>query len=128
MDEELIKSLKEFGLTEYEASAYVALTLLGSGKASEISKKANIPQSKIYEVLDSLAKKQLIEFIGGRPKEYRAIDLHLGLHTLIEMEERRIENLKKKVEKLKLKIKKLNVKEDFGGCVDFKRKGIKAVY
>lgn len=125
MDKRLIQTLKEFGLTEYEASAYIALNILGKGKASEISKKANIPQSKIYEVLESLARKELVEFIGGKPKEFKAIDFHLGLQTLLEKEERRIFELKKKIERLKNELKELKKEEIIEGVWTLKGKGLK---
>ena len=50
MDE--IYVLKGLGLTLYEAQAYITLTSLISTTAIEVSKKSNIPRSKIYDVLD----------------------------------------------------------------------------
>jgi len=64
------KALRETGLTDYEIRAY--LTLLSSGPltASQVSKDADLPYSKIYEVLQSLERKGWIEVESGRPKMY----------------------------------------------------------
>lgn len=69
MDEH-IKMLKGLGLTMYEAQAYVTLTSLISATATEISEKAEIPRSKIYDVLKKLYKKEYIEIEDGRPLTY----------------------------------------------------------
>ena len=65
-----IEILKELGLTLYEAQAYVTLTSLISATATEIAKKAEIPRSKIYDVLKKLYEKEYIEIEDGRPLTY----------------------------------------------------------
>ena len=62
--------LKGLGLTMYEAQAYIALTSLISSTASEIAETADIPRSKIYDVLKGLSKKNFIEVENGRPQTY----------------------------------------------------------
>ena len=69
MDEN-IHVLKGLGLTLYEAQAYITLTSLISTTAVEISKKSNIPRSKIYDVLKKLEEKKFIEIEDGRPHTY----------------------------------------------------------
>ncbi|MDH5782875.1 MAG: TrmB family transcriptional regulator, partial [Candidatus Bathyarchaeota archaeon] len=51
------KVLRELGLTQYETRAYLALVDKGVLTASQISEYADVPYSKIYEVLASLEKK-----------------------------------------------------------------------
>jgi sugar-specific transcriptional regulator TrmB len=64
------RSLQEFGLTDYEIRAYNSLLDLGAATASELSEAANVPYSKIYEVLGSLERKGWIEMEHGRPSKY----------------------------------------------------------
>ena len=66
------KSLQDLGLTEYEMRSYVALLEHGSMTASRISEDANVPYSKIYEVLGNLEKKGWIETEHERPSKYYA--------------------------------------------------------
>jgi len=62
--------LHEIGLNAYEVDAYIALLERGQMTAMEISKKANIPYSKIYEVLNSLKGKGWIKSVEIRPSKY----------------------------------------------------------
>lgn len=64
------QSLKEFGLTDYEMRAYAALLEMGPMTASELSENAEVPYSKMYEVLGNLEKKGWIEAEHGRPSRY----------------------------------------------------------
>jgi sugar-specific transcriptional regulator TrmB len=62
--------LREIGLNTYEVDAYFALLEGGQMTAMEISKKAKVPYSKIYEVLNSLKEKGWIKSIESRPNKY----------------------------------------------------------
>jgi HTH-type transcriptional regulator, sugar sensing transcriptional regulator len=64
------RALKEFGLTEYEAKAYISLVESGALAASELSKIAGIPYSKIYEIIGNLERKGWVESEQGRPSKY----------------------------------------------------------
>jgi len=64
------RALKDFGLTEYEVKAYVALVESGPTPASQLSTKATIPYSKIYEILGNLERKGWVEIEQGRPSKY----------------------------------------------------------
>lgn len=73
MDEfaELTNALKDLGLTEYEAKIYITLIRLSSGNVSEIARESDVPRPKIYETLNELEKKDLVEIQYGKPKRYR---------------------------------------------------------
>src|SRR5713226_4998636 len=64
------RALKDFGLTEYEVKAYVSLVESGPMPASELSKVASIPYSKIYEILGNLERKGWVETEQGRPSKH----------------------------------------------------------
>lgn len=57
---DLLAALNRLGFTQYEARAYTALLKSPRITGYELSKRSGIPQSKIYEVLEKLAQKQLI--------------------------------------------------------------------
>ncbi|MDX1610724.1 MAG: helix-turn-helix domain-containing protein [Candidatus Thermoplasmatota archaeon] len=68
-----MQKIQDYGLTEYEARAYLALLELGGGTAREVASLSRVPRTKIYQVLDDLHSKQLAEMIPERPKKYLAV-------------------------------------------------------
>lgn len=66
-----IARLQEHGLTEYEARAYLALLELENSEASPVADLARVPRTKIYQALDGLETKKLLNVIPDRPKRYQ---------------------------------------------------------
>jgi len=64
--------LREFGLTEYEARAYAVLVSIGPSTAGELSKLANVPYSRVYDILSRLEHRGWVEVQAGRPSRYRS--------------------------------------------------------
>ncbi|KZX14641.1 sugar-specific transcriptional regulator TrmB [Methanobrevibacter cuticularis] len=69
----ILNSLKVLGLTEYESSCYLALNYIISGTATEISENANVPRSRVYDVLKPLVRRGFIEVNKGRPLKYTVV-------------------------------------------------------
>ena len=70
---EHMEKIQDYGLTEYEARAYLALLELHGGTAREVASLSRVPRTKIYQVLDDLHAKRLAEMIPERPKKYVAV-------------------------------------------------------
>ncbi|MHB8568549.1 MAG: TrmB family transcriptional regulator [Nitrososphaerales archaeon] len=91
----LVASLKDFGLTEYEARIYVVLSRDFPGSnvsASELSKVSGIAYTKIYSVLSSLNKKGLVEIMRGKPALYRLAE---PLASFDRLKEESVSNISK---------------------------------
>lgn len=73
VNQNTINALKTMGLTDYETRAYVALTSLISGTATEVSESSGVPRSRTYEILKSLQKKGFIEVIQGKPLKFNTV-------------------------------------------------------
>ena len=71
--EEIINSLQKFGLTRYEAKAYIGLANLIEAQANDIAEASEIPRSKIYNTLKELNKKGFVTITRTRPIEYKVI-------------------------------------------------------
>lgn len=72
LSERAASSLEGLGLTGSEVKAYVALLRGGSMAASDVSREARIPYSKVYDALESLHRRGLVEEQKSRPTVYTA--------------------------------------------------------
>jgi|GEM_PF-1448479 sugar-specific transcriptional regulator TrmB len=70
---EAVEELMKLGFTEYQAKVFSALTYIGPSGASEISRASGVPRTKVYEILEELVNKQVVEYRRGRPTVYRAL-------------------------------------------------------
>src|SRR4030042_6270504 len=101
MDKKSIAEVfRNFGLSDYESRTYSALLFIGPSKVSDISKESKVPQSKIYEVLEKLMAKQLVEVYGIRPKEFRAIPPNVAFKNMLTEKEKQMSDLKQNIEML----------------------------
>ena len=60
-------SLEEFGISKYEAQAYVTLISKGTISASELAYYSDIPRTKIYPTLLKLENKKLVIISKSKP-------------------------------------------------------------
>jgi len=66
-DQSITVSLEEFGLSRYEARAYVTMITKGTISASEVAYYAELPRTKVYPVLLKLEKKKLVIISKSKP-------------------------------------------------------------
>ncbi|MBI5403404.1 MAG: hypothetical protein HY959_08365 [Ignavibacteriae bacterium] len=88
MKNEFNKYLQKFidlGLTERETKVYITLLSKRSFTSSELQKSANIPRTKIYEVLLKMIDRGIcIERRIGKIKYYEAVEPKKALHKILE--------------------------------------------
>lgn len=126
--EEILRTLTSCGLSEYESKVYSSLVFIGPSKAGSISRESNVPQSKIYEVLDQLMGKQLVEMFDGRPKEFKAVAPETALKNLLEERTRELDTLKGKVENIGEFLKPTKPSEVLGGVWSIKGEKFKEFF
>lgn len=84
--DDLIEFLQAASLSTYEINAFLALvqsSQINWLTAREISTKSHVPSGRIYEVLDDLRSKGMIEVIESRPKKYQSLTLNKALDNLM---------------------------------------------
>ena len=91
MSDNIIENLSEFlktaNLNSYEINAFTALfTSSELLTARQISSKSSVPSGRIYEVLEDLNKKGMIEIIESRPKKFRPLPLNRAFYNLISFQ------------------------------------------
>lgn len=78
-------SLRDLGLSEYEARAYRALLNTGPTTAKDLSRASEVPMGRIYDVLNSLETQNLVRSqSASRPKKYVAVEPNMALDRLLE--------------------------------------------
>ena len=80
----LTVSLEEFGLSKYEACAYVSLISKGTISASELAYYSELPRTKVYPVLLKLEKKKLVIMSKSKPIMCSAISPEDAFDVIIQ--------------------------------------------
>jgi sugar-specific transcriptional regulator TrmB len=87
--QDAVELLQAFGLKEYEAGCFVALSRRSQGTAKEISETSDVPRTRVYDAIRVLEAKGLVEIQHSNPKQFRAVSIDEAVETLrIEYEER----------------------------------------
>lgn len=99
------KELQELGLSDKEASVYVALLAVDNDSVVDLAKRTNINRTTIYPVLESLAKKGLISEVKVDKKVRFQAEPPERLSTFVERQkllfEERSERIKDIIPQLK---------------------------
>ncbi len=115
--EDLLNTLKRIGLNQYESRTYLALLSLGSSTAGELSDLANVPRSRVYDVLASLERKGFAIVQLGRPVKYIAVpprDAFEKIRKRYEKEfEEKIENISKLEREIIDKLESIQQRQPF---------------
>jgi len=84
-------SLRDLGLSEYEARAYRALLETGPTTAKELSRASDVPMGRIYDVLNSIEQYNLVRSqSASRPQKYVAVEPDTALDRLLADKKREL--------------------------------------
>jgi sugar-specific transcriptional regulator TrmB len=93
-------SLEEFGLSKYEARAYLTMVGKGSLAVSEIAYYANLPRTKVYQTVKKLEKKKLAVISKQKPVICSAIPPEEAFAEIVNLHDRRVKSMRKIVDSL----------------------------
>lgn len=102
---DIVQLFQRLGLTEYESKTLNALLKLREGKAPELSRLAEVPKTRVYDVLEKLMEKNLVIEMRGRPKRYRIQETDKVFDVLIEEKRKELNELLQAVDEAKRTIK-----------------------
>ena len=115
----LEKYLQEIGLSEKEATVYLALLQVDSGSIQSIAKNTGINRTTVYPVLESLAKKGLVgEIQDGKKALYQAAATE-RLETFVERQKVLLEEKSKRLKDIIPEIKGIQRKEGERPVINF---------
>jgi sugar-specific transcriptional regulator TrmB len=112
MDEKLIEFMKISGLNLYESKIYFSLLKHGAVTRSEIYKIAEVPQSRVYDIINSLIAKSLVKQADNQlivPQHPRSI---INSNSYLKNKERIIKTKQNMESQLEIINKKLSVLSD----------------
>jgi len=69
----LVEKFKSLGFNSYEAKVYIALLKKYPATGYEVSQMADIPQSRAYDALKSLANEKIVTATNDKPQKYTPI-------------------------------------------------------
>jgi len=70
----VLDALRTIGLNKYERNLWVGLLSRGASSAGELSDISNVPRSRCYDVLESLAERGFVIIQPGKPMKYVAVN------------------------------------------------------
>jgi sugar-specific transcriptional regulator TrmB len=98
----LTVSLEEFGLSKYEAQAYVTLISKGTISASELAYYSDLPRTKVYPILLKLESKKLAIISKSKPIMCTAIAPEDAFDSIIHEQINKVNAMNTLVSKLKI--------------------------
>lgn len=99
--QDLAVSLEEFGLSKYEAQAYVTLITKGTISASEVAYYSNLPRTKVYPTLLKLEKKKIAIVSKSKPLMCTAVAPEDAFDEIIHDQINRVNAMNSLISKLK---------------------------
>lgn len=100
MNIDIKTALQEWGLNEKETEVYLFLIKNGSNSANEIAKSTGILRQTIYEIIDKLELKGLINEITINKKKYFEATPPNKLQTILEEKKKIIDSIMPSLEAL----------------------------
>lgn len=92
-----IEQFKNLGLQKREAETYISLVKLGAGTAPRVAKLARIPPSKIYHILECLARKGFAVIEPGYPMKFRAVKPGIAVKSVVETAVSRLKEIESSI-------------------------------
>ncbi len=101
VSQKVLDALRDIGLNLYERKLFAALLARGTSTAGELAEIANVPRSRSYDVLESLATKGFLVSQNSKPLRYVAIDPQEALNRASQKLKEDMELTMKKIDQLK---------------------------
>lgn len=83
-EEIIVSKLQQLGMNGYEAQVYVAALKAGPSTASQLARYTKVPRQRVYDVLESLARKGIVTITLSKPKVYSVVAPRRCIELLME--------------------------------------------
>lgn len=99
--QETLDKLEDIGLNMYERKIYAALLGRGVSTAGELSEMTNVPRSRAYDVLESLAEKGFVVIKSSQPMEYVSIPPNEAIENIKNQHQKELEDKLRRLDDFK---------------------------
>jgi sugar-specific transcriptional regulator TrmB len=104
--------LRQLGLNQYEIKAYLELLRVDSVTGYQLGRLSGVPQGRIYDILESLVSKGLVEILPGVPKQVRSIEPRISLKAILAEKDRQWKTERTQIDALIESLDKKEVPEE----------------
>jgi len=101
IDPKVMDALRAIGLNLYERKLWIALLSKGTATAGELAELSNVPRSRCYDVLESLADKGFVIIQPAKPMRYVAVKPKEALERAKQRLLKKAEEMVERIERLK---------------------------
>jgi sugar-specific transcriptional regulator TrmB len=101
VSQKVMDALKSIGLNLYERNLWVALLSRGCASVGELAEIANVPRSRAYDVLESLANKGFVVLQPSKPLKAIALAPEEALERVKKKLEEKFKQTVARIEELK---------------------------
>lgn len=95
-----IEQLKAFGLSTYAAQTFVALVSLGEGTAKDVSSVSGVPRTRVYDAVDELQNRGLVNVQHAKPKRFTPISAETTSRQFKQIWAQRVDTLTEALDNL----------------------------
>jgi len=95
-----VEQLERFGLSNYAARTFVALASLGTGTARDVSEVSGVPRTRVYDAIDELHERGLVDIQNSSPRQFWAISSETASRTFEHELQHRTEILRTALDEL----------------------------
>jgi sugar-specific transcriptional regulator TrmB len=88
-----VETLTTLGLSTYAARTFVALTVLGDGTARDVSEVVDVPRTRVYDAVEELHARGLVDIQQSTPKRFWAISVDTAARQFERTRQHRIGEL-----------------------------------
>jgi len=120
VSQKVMDALKSIGLNLYERGIWVALLSKGTSTVGELADLANVPRSRAYDILESLANKGFVVLQPSKPLKAVALPPEEALERVKKRMEEKFKETISRIEELKASPIMKELKEIY-------QKGIKSI-
>lgn len=99
--EKVLDQLKTLGLNSYQRKLWTSLLSNGTSTAGELSEISDVPRSRTYDVLESLADLGLVRIQTGKPMKYIPVDPEEALERLKKKHKKKYREMENRIDRLK---------------------------